>query len=94
MNALETDNKISKQLRTIHGIPENFLRNAIPAARAKRVVDNYEITPGYHYELDPKTKKVKTIETPWIVKDDSGVPSYSLLPAAVVVSSLSRCLKY
>ncbi len=90
---LETDNKISKQLRTIHGIPKIFLRNAIPAARAKRVVDNYEITPGYHYELDPKTKKVKTIETPWIVKDDSGVPSYSLLPAAVVVSLLKQMSK-
>lgn len=86
---LETDDKISQQLRKLHGTEKVFLRNAIPAEFAKKVVDDYEITPGYQYELQ-KSGKVKTIETPWIVKDDAGVDCYSLLPAGVVVSLIKQ----
>jgi len=30
------------------------------------------------------------IEKPWVVKDDDGVPSYSLLPQAVAVSLIKQ----
>jgi|SRR5581483_5882088 len=86
---LEMDDKISKQLQTVHGIDKVFLRNPIPVKFAKQVVDDYEITPEYKYELD-KNGKVKTIEVPWTVKDDEGVESYSLLPYPVVVSFIKQ----
>lgn len=87
---LETDDKISKHLKGLHGVAKIYLRNALPATVAKKLVDEYELTPSYNYKLDPKTGKVKTLETSWIIKDDSGIPSYSLLPAAVVVSLIKQ----
>ncbi len=86
---LETDGKISKQLQNVHGIDKVFLRNPIPVKFAKQIVDDYEITPGYSYKLE-KSGKVKTIETPWTIKDDEGVESYSLLPFPVVVSFIKQ----
>ena len=86
---LETDDKISQQLRKLHGIDKVFLRNAIPVEFAKKVVDDYEITPGYQYELK-KDGTVKTLETLWTVNDDAGVECYSLLPAAVVVTLIRQ----
>src|SRR3989344_2877781 len=89
---LLTDDKISKQLQGVHGIDKVFLRNSIPVKFAKNVVDDYEITPGYKYELD-KSGKVKILETLWTVKDDEGIDSYSLLPAAVVLSLIKQIAK-
>ena len=86
---LEIDDKISQQLRKTHGVDKVFVRNSIPVKFASRVVDQYEITPEYRYVLE-KSGKVKTLEVPWTVKDDSGVPSYSLLPSAVVISLIKQ----
>lgn len=87
---LETDDKIFKQLLEIQGIPKVYLRNSIPVSEAGKNVDDYEITPSYSFELEPGTHKVKVIESPWVVKDDEGVDSYSLLSAPVAVSLIKQ----
>ncbi len=87
---LEVDDQVFKQLLNLQGIPKVYLRNSVPVEKALEYIDAYEITPGYSYELDPQTKKVKTIESPWTIKDDNGIESYSLLPAAVVIALIKQ----
>lgn len=89
---LEMDEKILKQLLDLTGVPKVFLRNSVPVDKAADSVDDYEITPMYGYERDETTKKIKIIETPWII-DDRGVPSYSLLPAPVALSLVKQVAK-
>ena len=86
---LETDDEIFRKLLTLEGVQKVRLRNSVPAATAKELVDDYEITPAYSYELGAD-KKVKVIESPWTINDDDGVQSYSLLPAAVVVGMIKQ----
>ena len=90
---LELDKKVAQTLTGLQGIPKVFLRNAIPVDKAKEFVDDYEITPSYRYEWDAGSKRVRVIEEPWTVKDDEGVLSYSLLPAAVAVSLIKQTAK-
>ncbi|MBI4087469.1 MAG: nucleoside monophosphate kinase [Candidatus Liptonbacteria bacterium] len=87
---LETDDQIFRKLLELQGVPKVYLRNAVPSAEAKEYVDDYELTPAYGYELDQATKNVKILESPWVVEDDDGIPSYSLLPPAVVVSLIRQ----
>jgi adenylate kinase family enzyme len=88
---LETDDKIFAHLLKLHGIPKVFLRNSLPEQTAREYVDDYEITPSYTFEKEGE--KIKIIESPWIVKDDDGVDSVSLLPAAVVIGMISQIAK-
>lgn len=90
---LEIDEKIFKQLLTLQGIPKLYLRNSLPAERANEYVDDYEITPEYGYELDQSTERVEITKKSWTIKDDNGIDSYSLLPAAVVVSMIKQIAK-
>jgi len=90
---IEMDAKLMDQAAALQGIPRIMLRNTLPAGVAKDYVDDYEITPEYVYEWDEKEKKVRTIEKPWVVKDDEGVDSYSLLPQAVVVSLIKQMVE-
>ena len=69
---------------------EIFLRNSLPAKDAKKYVDDYEITPEYHYEWDKKEKRVRIIEKPWVVTDNKGVKSVSLLAPPVAVSLIKQ----
>ena len=87
---LELDDKIMKNLLEMEGIPKIYLRNSVPVERAREFVDDYEITPAYRYELAEGVKSVKVIEEPWIVKDDLGVDSHSLLPQPVGVSLIKQ----
>lgn len=86
----ELDEQIIRTLVELQGVPKVFLRNAIPIDKADESVDRYEITPSYRYERDETTMGVRVIEEPWVIQDESGVPSYSLLPAAVVVSLIKQ----
>lgn len=88
---LMQDEKLIAQAASLYGIPKVFLRNAIPKSLAKATVDDYEITPEYYYEFDGKKVQVK--EKPWLVADDSGVPSYSLLPPTLVLSLIKQMVK-
>ena len=86
---LTLDDKLIKKVMSLHGIPKILLRNAVPVDHAGDV-DDYEITPGYIFNHDEKTDKVSVTEQPWIVKDDEGVDSFSLLPPPVVVGLLKQ----
>lgn len=90
---IEADKEVIKTLLKLEGVPKVYLRNAIPKTKAKEYVDNYEITPSYKYEVNKKTGKVKTIEEPWLIKDEKGIPSYSLLPPTIVVSLIKQITK-
>ena len=90
---IEVDDKVMKTLIGLNGITKIYLRNSVPVSSAKKFVDDYEITPGYRYELDKASNKVKTIQEPWTIKDDAGEKSYSLLPAAVAVGLIKQVSK-
>ncbi|MBL7141961.1 nucleoside monophosphate kinase [Patescibacteria group bacterium] len=51
---LELDDKLIKKVFSLHGIPKILLRNAIPVKQTKNLVDDYEITPEYSYNLANK----------------------------------------
>lgn len=87
---LKLDEKLIRQAFSLHGIPKVLLRNSIPTKEAKKYVDDYEITPEYTFEWNKKSKKVEIIEKPWVVLDDEGVSSYSLLPPPVTVSMIKQ----
>ncbi len=90
---LEKDEKLIEQALSLYGVPKILLRNSIPVKLAKKYVDDYEITPEYNYKWDKKNKKVKISEKPWIVKDDEGIKSFSLLPPPVVVSLIKQMVE-
>lgn len=87
---LVKDEELIKRAFSLYGIPKILLRNPVPVEKAKQYVDDYEITPEYVYEWDKTSGKVKTTERPWVIEDDQGVPSYSLLPHPVTVSLIKQ----
>lgn len=87
---IEADDKIMRILLNLQGAPKILLRNCVPVTEAADAIDEYEMTPGYRYEWDETAQKVNVIEEPWVINDDDGVPSYSLLPAAVVASFIKQ----
>jgi len=87
---LKKDEKLLEQAFSLYGVPKVFLRNSVPKSKAREYLDDYEITPEYYYEWDAKNKKSIIRERPWIVSDDEGSPSYSLLPPPVVVSLIKQ----
>lgn len=86
---LELDQKIIDKAFSLYGIQKILLRNSVPVSIAKEYVDDYELTPEYSYELD-SDGNVKTLERLWIIKDDEGVDSYSLLAPAVVLTLIKQ----
>lgn len=90
---LELDEKLIQQAVSLYGIPKIFLRNSIPVKKAKDFVDDYELTPEYIFEWDEKQKRVIKKERPWVVKDDEGVDSYSLMPPPVVVAMIKQLVE-
>ncbi len=89
---LELDDKLIEKVFSLHGMPKILLRNSIPVAEADELVDDYEITPEYVYELDADNN-VKTTEKSWMIKDDEGRDAYSLLAPPVVVSLIKQLAK-
>ncbi len=87
---IEADKEVMQTLLKLEGAPKVYLRNAIPKDKAGEYVDDYETTPSYRYEVHKGTGEVTTIEEPWVVKDERGADSYSLLPAAIVVSLIKQ----
>lgn len=91
---LELDDKLIKKVMSLHGIPKILLRNAVPVNSIKDgIVDEYEITPKYVFKHDAKTGEVTIGEEAWVVKDDEGEDSYSLLAPPVVVGLLKQLVK-
>jgi adenylate kinase family enzyme len=87
---IENEEKIIKTTLKLEGVQKVFLRNSVPVDDVGRMVDDYELTPLYHYEWDEAAQNVNVTEEPWTFKDDNGVLSYSLFPAAVVVSFIKQ----
>ena len=87
------DQKLIEQAFSLYGVPKVFLRNSIPLKKVKNYVDDYEVTPEYVYEWDKKNKKVEIKEKPWVVKNNSGEKSVSLLAPPVVVSLIKQIVK-
>ena len=89
---LTLDDKLIKKVMSLHGIPKILLRNAVPVENASDI-DDYEITDIAVFDNDEKTGKVTVTQEPWIVKDDEGVSSYSLMAPAVVIGLLRQLVK-
>jgi adenylate kinase family enzyme len=90
---MELDEKLMKKVMSLHGVPKILLRNTVPVESLNKDVDEYEVTPKYDFEYDEKTDKVAVIEKLWIVKEDDGEDSYSLLAAPVVIGLLKQLVK-
>lgn len=90
---LEMDQKLIQKAFNLHGVPRVLLRNCLPIKVAKDYVNDYEITPAYSYRWNQKEKRVEIIEKPWMVMDDQGILSYSLLPPAVVLSMIKQIVE-
>ena len=91
---LELDDKLMKKVMSLHGIPKILLRNAVPVDSIKNgVVDDYEVTPKYVFKHHEKTGEVTINEEPWVVKDDEGNDSYSLLAPPVVIGLIQQLVK-
>ena len=87
------DEEIIKTVFSLHGIPKILLRNHVPVIEAKKYFDDYELTPEYFFSWEGKEKKVRVIEKPWTVKDDSGRECYSLLAPPVMVAMIKQMVE-
>lgn len=86
---LELDDKIFRQLLTLKGLPQIKLRNSIPVNQVWDYVEKYEVTPMYSYKKG-EDGKIEVIEEPWLIADDDGVESVSLLPASVALGFIKQ----
>jgi len=89
---LELDQKLIEKVFSLHGVPKILLRNSIPIEKAKDLVDDYEITPEFYYELQ-SDGQVQTKEKSWTIKDDEGREAYSLMAPVVAVSLIKQLAK-
>jgi len=90
---LEKDEALMKQALSLYGAPKVFLRNCVPVDKAEENTDAYELTPEYVCEVKEGTKEISVKERPWVVKDEEGIDSYSLMPPPVVVSMIKQLVK-
>lgn len=87
---LTEDGQLIDKAFSLYGMSKVLLRNDVPVAQAKEMVDDYELTPEFVLKNDRQTKTVKVTQKPWTVKDDTGVDCYSLMPQAVAVSMIKQ----
>ncbi len=87
---LDMDEKLIEQAFKLHGIPKVLIRNSIPVEKANDFVSDYELTPEYKYNWNEKKGEVEVEEVPWIIKDDEGVDSHSLLASPAVVAFIGQ----
>ena len=83
------DEELIEKAFTIYGVEKVLLRNSVPVDK-KDFVDDYELTPEYVYKRNQANGEIEVTEKLWTIPDDKGVPSYSLMPAPVVVSMLKQ----
>ena len=86
---LDKDEELLRKAFNLHGVPKVLLRNHVAVKEADKYFDKYELTPAYSFTHDKKGV-VKVHESPFTVKDDNGVKSFSLLAAPVVVSMVKQ----
>lgn len=88
---LVNDGKLIQQAFSLYGVPKILLRNDVPVAEAKETVDGYELTSEFVLSLEGGEVKVST--KPWVIKNDEGVDSHSLMPQAVTVSMIKQIVE-
>jgi adenylate kinase family enzyme len=87
---LALDGELIDKAFSLHGVPKVLLRNNVPVKEAGEMVDDYEATPEFILKYDKKTEDVTVSQRPWVVKDDHGVDSYSLMPQAVTLAMIKQ----
>lgn len=87
---LISDQQLIEQAFSLYGVPKVLLRNTVPVHEAIDMVNDYEITPAYETKYDEVNKKVSVFKTAYVVKDDFGIESYSLMAPAVAVSLVKQ----
>lgn len=90
---LDLDEKLLGQAFSLYGVPKVLLRNSLPLTLKGQHVDDYEITPQYGYQWDRRTKRVKISQKPWVVLDDEGVSSCSLLAPPVALAMIKQIVE-
>jgi len=86
---LNADGQLIEKAFSLYGVPKVLLRNSVPVNQARLSVDDYELTPEFVLK-HTGGGKVEISSRPWVIKDDEGVDSYSLMPPAVVVSMIKQ----
>lgn len=86
---LNNDGKLIEQAFSLYGISKVLLKNSVPVKEAEEMVDDYEITPEYVLE-HVGGGKVKVSTKPWVIKDDDGIDSYSLLAQPVALGMIKQ----
>ncbi|WKZ31085.1 MAG: nucleoside monophosphate kinase [Candidatus Dojkabacteria bacterium] len=85
---LVMDDELIRKAFGLHGVPKVLLRNAVPLDIVGEMVDDFEITKEYVYS--GKGKDITVEQKEWIMIDDNGIESVSLLPSAVVVEFIKQ----
>ncbi len=83
---IKRDLKLQKLALKLHGVPHINLYNAVKVSEALKLVEEYEITPEYRYELTA-SGDIKISTAPWII-EESGEKFYSLLAPPVLLQLL------
>lgn len=86
---LNKDAELMEKALNLHGVPKILLRNSFPVSEIAKF-DDYEVTPEFVYEWDKNAEKVIVTTKPWVIKDDAGVESNSLMAPAVLLSMIKQ----
>ncbi len=90
---LKKDEELIQKALSLYGIPKVLIRNSVPADIAQDYIDDYEITPEYVFEWNEKSQKVDIKEEPWMVLDDKGIKSFSLLAQPATISLIKQLVE-
>jgi hypothetical protein len=90
---LKKDEELIQKALSLYGIPKVLIRNSVPADIVQDYIDDYEITPEYVFEWNEKTQKVDIKEEPWMVLDDKGIKSFSLLAQPATISLIKQLVE-
>ena len=90
---LKKDEELIQKALSLYGIPKVLIRNSVPADISQDYIDDYEITPEYVFEWNEKSQKVDIKEEPWMVLDDKGIKSFSLLAQPATISLIKQLVE-
>ncbi|MCL5010599.1 MAG: nucleoside monophosphate kinase [Patescibacteria group bacterium] len=88
----EGDMALIASAMELDGVNRIVLQNSIPIGQAGKYADDYEITPGFYYELGENNEVVMT-KKPWQFKNNQGFDVYSFMPAPVVLTLIRELYK-
>ena len=91
---LELDDQLIDKIFRFLVFQKGLIRNAVPTELSKEIM--WMIMKSRRHtsmSTTKKTGKVKTIEKPFVVKDDEGVEVYSLLAPPVALSLIKQLVR-